>query len=121
MTLRTRFEKNIKQACLTPWPRLWRNLRASRQTKLTEVFPAHVVSMWLGNSERIAEQHSLQILGSHFEKASKSPVRNPVQFTAALARTAPQDCTANAKTLEAPRVLVKKLGDGGLEPPTSTV
>lgn len=40
---RTRFEKIIKRAGATPWPRLWHNLRASRQTELEERFPSHVV------------------------------------------------------------------------------
>ncbi len=75
VNLRTRFEKIIKRAGVTPWPRLWHNLRASRQTELTEVFPAHVVSAWLGNSERIAAQHYLQVLDSHFEKAARVPAR----------------------------------------------
>lgn len=75
VNLRTRFEKIIKRAGVTPWPRLWHNLRASRQTELTEVFPAHVVSAWLGNSERIAAQHYLQVLDSHFEKAARIPAR----------------------------------------------
>ena len=105
------------QCGLTPWPRLWHNLRNSRQTKLTEQFPSQVVSMWLGNSERVAEQHYLQVLEIHFAKA----VQNPVQFTAALARTASQGVTTNAKTLEKPRVLASHVGDTGFEPVTSTV
>lgn len=121
VNLGTRFTKIVKRAGLTQWPRLWHNLRASRQTELTEQFPSHVVSAWLGNSERIAAQHYLQVLDSHFEKASKSAVQDPVQFTAALARTAPLDCTANAKTLGFPRVFTKKVGDTGFEPVTSTV
>jgi hypothetical protein len=56
-------------------PKLWHNLRSSRQTELTEVFPAHVVSAWLGNSERIAAQHYLQVLESHFEKAARQSAR----------------------------------------------
>ena len=75
VNLRTRFAKIIKRAGCDPWPRLWHNLRASRQTELTEVFPAHVVSAWLGNSERIAAQHYLQVLDSHFEKAARIPAR----------------------------------------------
>ena len=75
VNLRTRFEKIIKRAGLATWPRLWHNLRSSRQTELTETFPAHVVSAWLGNSERIAAQHYLQVLDSHFEKAARNPAR----------------------------------------------
>lgn len=117
VNLRTRFEKIVKRAGETQWPRLWHNLRASRQTELEERFPSHVVCAWLGNSEKIAREHYLQVREVDFAKA----VRNPVQFTAALARTAPHDCTTNAKILEYPRVLAKKVGDEGLEPATSTV
>lgn len=69
--LRTQLERIIERAGVTLWPKLWHNLRSSRQTELTEVFPAHVVSAWLGNSERIAAQHYLQVLDSHFEKAAR--------------------------------------------------
>ncbi len=75
VNLGTRFLKIVKRAGLTPWPRLWHNLRASRQTELTESFPAHVVSAWLGNSERIAAAHNLQVLETHFQKAARIPAR----------------------------------------------
>lgn len=57
--LPTQFERIIKQAGVTLWPKLWHNLRSSRQTELTEEFPAHVVSARLGNSERITSQYDL--------------------------------------------------------------
>ena len=34
-------------------------------------FPSHVVTAWLGNSERIAEKHDLQVLDSHFDRAAQ--------------------------------------------------
>ena len=114
---RTRFEKIIKRAGVTPWPRLWHNLRASRQTELTETFPAHVVSAWLGNSERIAAEHYLQVLDSHFQKAARIPAR----ATPASGVFETHAVTENAKTLGNSRVLALKLGDEGLEPATSTV
>ncbi len=113
----TRFEKIIKRSGVTTWPRLWHNLRSSRQTELTESFPAHVVNMWLGNSERIAEQHYLQVLESHFQKAACIPARG----TPASGRFETHRVTENAKTLGNSRVLVSSMGDEGLEPPTSTV
>ena len=121
VNLRTRFQKIVKKAGLTPWPRLWHNLRASRQTELTEQFPAHVVSAWLGNSERIAAQHYLQVLDSHFQKASKPAAQIPAQLASALSRIAPHDDTENAKPLGFPRGFAKKMGDTGFEPVTSTV
>ena len=41
--LRTTFEKLVKRAGLEPWPRLFHNLRSSRETELLETFPVHVV------------------------------------------------------------------------------
>ncbi len=44
--LRTRFTKIIRRAGLTPWPRLFQNLRASRETELADAFPVQVVTAW---------------------------------------------------------------------------
>lgn len=65
--LRTQFER----AGLSAWPRLFHNLRSSRQTELSESFPAHVVCAWLGNSEVIARDHYLQVTEEHFAKAAQ--------------------------------------------------
>jgi hypothetical protein len=54
---------------MKPWPRLFQNLRASRQTELTEMFPLHVVCAWIGNSEAIAVNHYLSVTDDHFKKA----------------------------------------------------
>jgi integrase len=70
--LRTQFERIIRRTGLNPWERLFHNLRSSRQTELTETFPAHVVATWLGNSVRVATQHYLQTTEQHFERAAKS-------------------------------------------------
>ena len=50
--LRTTFEKIIRRAGLTPWPRLFHNLRSSCETELAERFPMHVVTAWLGHTLR---------------------------------------------------------------------
>lgn len=59
----------IKRAGLKPWPRLWHNLRSSRQTDLEQKFPSHVVCAWLGNSTTIARRHYLQVLDADYTKA----------------------------------------------------
>ena len=41
--LRTQMIKIIRRAGLEPWPKLFQNLRATRQTELEEIFPSHVV------------------------------------------------------------------------------
>ena len=68
---RTQLLKIIKWAGLQPWPKLWHNMRASRQTELEELFPSHVVCAWMGNSVRVARKHYLQITDAHFAKVAK--------------------------------------------------
>jgi len=84
--LRTQFARIIKRAGLKPWPRIFHNLRASRQTELDGEFPTHVVCAWIGNSPAIARKHYLQVTDDHFKKA----VRNPVPSVPEMARTASQ-------------------------------
>lgn len=78
--LRTTFEKIIKRAGLTAWPRLFHNLRSSRQTELCETFPTHVVCSWLGNSEEIARGHYLQVTEEHFQKAAQKQAQQPAEI-----------------------------------------
>jgi integrase len=61
----------LRKAGVTPWPRLFHNLRATRQTELAGEYPSHVVCAWIGNSERIAAAHYLQVTDADFEKATK--------------------------------------------------
>ena len=41
-----RLEVQIERAGLKPWPRIFHNLRASRQTDLTDSHPEHVACAW---------------------------------------------------------------------------
>ena len=109
VNLRTQLLRIIKRAAAAPWPRLFHNLRASRQTELSEHYPSHVVCDWLGNSENIARQHYLQVLPEHFARAAKAnggypraeggaesgaeAVQNPVQQSAAYFGSQPQETT----------------------------
>lgn len=98
VNLRTRFTKIIQRAGLTPWPRLWQNLRSSRETELAHEHPLHVVTAWLGNSEAIATKHYLQVTDADFDRAStaatiaptEKPVRKPVRYGIESACTASQ-------------------------------
>jgi len=83
--LRTQFERIVKRAGMTPWPRLFHNLRSSRQTELAEKFPAHVVCTWLGNSEAVARKHYFQVTEDHFSRAVEATTKakqNPKQLAA---------------------------------------
>jgi len=125
---RTRMEKTIKRAGLTPWPKRFQNLRSSRQTELEESLPSHVVCDWIGNSEALARRHYLQVTDDHFERAAAGvpgAVQNPVQLPAETPRNASQDEGATAAFSEGSEGLRElatcSMGDEGLEPPTSTV
>ena len=98
--LRTTIEKIIRRAGLSPWPRMFHNMRASRETELTERFPVHVVTAWLGNTPEIARKHYLQVTDDHFAKAirggaeSGAPkAQNAAQHVHADSRTNPQEKT----------------------------
>jgi len=67
--LRTQFTRIIRRAGLTPWPKLFHNLRASRETELAAVHPLHVVCAWIGNNAMIAQKHYLQVTEADFERA----------------------------------------------------
>ena len=74
--MRTQFERLVKRAGLKPWPRLFHNLRASRQTELAKEYPIHVVTAWLGNTPRIALKHYLQVTDADFERACRGGAEN---------------------------------------------
>jgi hypothetical protein len=138
--LRTTFEKIIKRAGLKPWRKLIQNLRSTRQTELEESFPSHVVCAWIGNSERVAKRHYLEVTDAHFARASAT-----VQTTEAATNDASRETThktthsmaemggigrkaesaENEKTLEnacSPGFEgVCPMGGTGFEPVTSTV
>lgn len=68
--LRTQFLRIIEWAGLKPWPKLFHNLRASRQTELAQCFPMHVVCKWIGNSELVARDHYLSVTEQDFKTAA---------------------------------------------------
>lgn len=139
--LRTQLGKIIKRAGLESWPKLFHNLRSTRETELAESYPIHVVCKWIGNSQLIAAKHYLQITDDHFAQAvgaeseadsDAGALQNALQHSAAPARTPSHrkpgrsskstGCKAlrdGAKECESANGTA--LGDTGLEPVTSRV
>ncbi|MFC1597571.1 tyrosine-type recombinase/integrase [Planctomycetota bacterium] len=81
--LRTQMLRIIGRAGVAPWPKLFQNLRATRETELAEQYPMHVVCAWIGNSQQIAAKHYLQVTDGHFGKAAQ----NAAQHSHELGRT----------------------------------
>jgi integrase len=83
--LRTQLRRIIVKAGLTPWPKTWHNLRATRQTELAARHPIHVVCAWMGNSRAVAQDHYLQVTDDDFakavavQKATEKAAQNPAQ------------------------------------------
>ena len=96
--LRTTFEKIVARAGLTPWPRLFHNLRSSRQTELQEIYPTHVVCAWLGNSPDIAREHYLQVTDAHFGRvAGDRSAAKALQYAPVSDRSSPYDDSENRR------------------------
>lgn len=129
----THFRRIIRRAGVTPWPKAWHNLRASRQTELAADFPLHTVCAWIGNSRAVAAGHYLQVTDADWQRATGGAecgalgAQNAAQRPAALAcagargsqeTTGIPDVThpgAHGRT----GVPIEPMGQRGLEPPTS--
>ena len=55
--LRTQFERIITKAKVKSWPRLFHNLRGSRETELMREYDLKTVCSWIGNSPEVAARH----------------------------------------------------------------
>jgi integrase len=74
--LRTQLNRIIARAGLEPWPKLFHNLRATRQTELAADYPLHVVCEWIGNSAAIASQHYLTVSDADYQRAAQNAAQS---------------------------------------------
>ena len=137
--LRTTFLKVLKRAGLTAWPKLFQNLRSTRETELADQFPLQAVTAWMGNSQLVAARHYLQLRDEHFERASLE-VTHPTSETPGEGHSQGHNASEPAETnkpikaknpaklnvLRGPAdsfepLRGRKMGAEGLEPPTPSV
>ena len=111
VNLRTQFERIIRRAGLQPWPRLFHNLRASRETELAQEYPVHVVTAWLGNSPRIAMKHYLMTTEADFQRAAAGSAKRGAKSGALEAQNAAQP--ASADICHHPQETPQALGNKG--------
>jgi hypothetical protein len=90
----------IRRAGLKPWPKLFQNLRSTRETELAEQFPIHVVCDWIGNTAAVAAKHYLQVTDQHFELATSKATQNPTQYAAVSVGIGEQSGGVNAPIAE---------------------
>jgi len=122
--LRTTFLKVLARAGLQPWPKLFHNLRASRQTELLAEFPAADVCAWLGNTQAVAMKHYAMPTADSFKKAVCCSTGGSISAKPQLSAEDSElrkpekrrELASSANSLR-PR----SMGDEGFEPTTSTV
>jgi integrase len=73
--LRTQFARIVKHAGLEMWPKPFHNLRATRETELTGIYPEHVVCSWIGNTSKVAREHYLTVTQADLQRAIQNPTR----------------------------------------------
>ena len=72
VNMRTTFNNIIKRAGLTPWPKLFQNLRASRENELIDQgIRPDVAAVWIGHSVRVQRESYLQVADEHFAEGMK--------------------------------------------------
>ncbi len=94
--LRTTFEKIIRRAGVKRWPKIWHNLRASRQTELCREHPEHVVCCWMGNSKAVARENYLQVTDADIQRAAQGKGGNGSSGSAGAAQNPAQQAAAGA-------------------------
>lgn len=67
--LRTQMMRILKKAGIKPWPKLFQNLRSSRESELMKVHGVEVACAWIGNTPAVATKHYLQITDEDYEQA----------------------------------------------------
>jgi integrase len=91
----------VKHAGLEPWPKIFQNMRSTRETELFKMTGGNVkaVCSWIGNSPKVALKHYAQVTEADFQEAAKMTllnnaekrVQNRVQTTAAQSRKESQE------------------------------
>jgi len=126
LNLRTQLLRIIWRAGLREWPKLWQNLRSTRQTELAETYPLHVVCDWIGNSAAVAAEHYLQTTDEHYrqavQEAAEKVVHQPVQLThenPGESWKPKREDPRKPKVFQGlPQCTKVQIGPGGFEPPT---
>ncbi len=81
--MRTGLRRILRRAGIEPWPKLFHNMRASRETELLDSYPIKDVCGWIGNTQAVAMKHYAMTRESSFARAagiadvSRGPIGGP--------------------------------------------
>ena len=81
VNLRTQLTKIIKRADLDVWPKLFQNMRSTRETELFKLTGGNVkaVCSWIGNTPAVAMQHYAQVTEADEKEAAKMSLLNAAE------------------------------------------
>ena len=81
INLRTHLARIIKRAGLESWPKLFQNLRSTRETELFKMTGGNVkaVCQWIGNSPAVAMTHYAQVTERYMQEAAKMSLLNEAE------------------------------------------
>ena len=116
--LRTHALRIIEKAGVTVWPKVFQNLRASRENELMQVYPAHVVLAWIGHTASVAQSHYLKVTDDDFERASGKAAQNAAHSASVRRRQGPSQPTGSKENPVNTNTTNKPVRPEGFEPPT---
>lgn len=108
--LRKRIRAIVENAGIKPWVKLFQNCRSTRQTELTKILPAHEVCDIMGNSEKIAEEHYLQVT-SESRRQAAAIVTSPATQLKHQPQHQPEELTDEKVMLKLMTQIEEVLGD----------
>jgi hypothetical protein len=108
VNLRTQLQRIIDRAGVNRWPKLFQNLRSTCETELMQTQKANCVYAWIGNSERVANDHYLQVTDRDFDEAAgvakaEGEPAEEIEAHFVARHRAPPSTTEHHEKQEAPR------------------
>ena len=91
--LGTHAKRIIKKAGVQVWPKVFQNLRASRENELMQEYPAHVVLAWIGHTASVAQSQYLKVTEDDFDRASGKAAQNPAHSASVRSHQGPSQET----------------------------
>ena len=116
--LRTHALRIIEKAGVSVWPKVFQNLRASRENELMQVYPAHMVLEWIGHTASVAQSHYLKVTEEDFERASGKAAQNAAQSASVRSHQGPSLTTGSDENPVNTNTTNKPVRPEGFEPPT---
>ena len=118
--LRGRMYRLCIKAGVEKWPKIFQNLRSTRQTILEQFYPRGTVCEWMGNTADVAEGHYIQEMKEFRQQAANMTTtdtregdrhttdKNPAKVPQKVPHKGPQGVGRDAKRRTAPVVEVQK-------------